>query len=172
GKARRLIAKLARFCDRLPSSFFITGVSGLEEHSPFCGGFGDVFRACYGGSTVALKRMRIPIGSDVAKKLRAEALGWKNLRHPHILPLLGIDRDSFPSSVSLVSPWMENGNILSYLEPSEQRHANVERLLDEIAHGLQYLHFHNIVHGDLRGSNILINEDSRACLADFGISSL
>ncbi|KAF7326388.1 Kinase-like protein [Mycena venus] len=42
--------------------------------------------------------------------------------------------------------------------------------LHEITQGLQYLHSRNIVHGDLRGANILINEDWSACLADFGLS--
>ncbi|KAJ7731239.1 kinase-like protein, partial [Mycena metata] len=42
----------------------------------------------------------------------------------------------------------------------------------EIAQGLQYLHSQNIVHGDLRGSNILITDDWSACLADFGLTSL
>ncbi|KAJ7748070.1 kinase-like domain-containing protein, partial [Mycena metata] len=42
----------------------------------------------------------------------------------------------------------------------------------EIAQGLQYLHSRNIVHGDLRGANILISEAWTACLADFGLSAL
>ncbi|KAJ7202206.1 kinase-like domain-containing protein, partial [Mycena haematopus] len=39
-----------------------------------------------------------------------------------------------------------------------------------IAQGLQYLHSRDIVHGDLRRANILINEDWSACLADLGLS--
>ncbi|KAJ7719636.1 kinase-like domain-containing protein, partial [Mycena maculata] len=97
-----------------------------------------------------------------------EALVWKDLHHPHILPFLGIDRDSFPSSLCMVSPWMEHGTILNHLKA--RGHANVDKLLFEIAQGLQYLHSRNIVHGDLRGANILINEDWSACLADFGLS--
>ncbi|KAJ7239950.1 kinase-like domain-containing protein, partial [Mycena haematopus] len=97
-----------------------------------------------------------------------EALVWKELQHPHILPCLGIDKDSFPSSLCLVSPWMENGTVMSYLE--EHGHENVDKFLYEIAQGLQYLHSRGIVHGDLRGTNILINEDWSACLADFGLS--
>ncbi|KAF7373316.1 Kinase-like protein [Mycena sanguinolenta] len=44
------------------------------------------------------------------------------------------------------------------------------RILYEIAQGLEYLHSHNLVHGDLRGANILIKEDWSACLSDFGLS--
>ncbi|KAJ7776684.1 kinase-like domain-containing protein [Mycena olivaceomarginata] len=68
----------------------------------------------------------------------------------------------------MVSPWMEHGTVLNYLK--EYGHTNVDKLLYEIAQGLQYLHFRGIVHGDLRGANILINEGWSACLADFGLS--
>ncbi|KAF8183770.1 kinase-like domain-containing protein, partial [Mycena galopus ATCC 62051] len=100
-----------------------------------------------------------------------EALLWKDLHHPHILPFLGIDRDSFPPSLCMVSPWMEHGTVMNYLKT--HGHATVDKLaikLFEIAQGLEYLHSRNIVHGDLRGTNILIKEDWSACLTDFGFS--
>ncbi|KAJ7812122.1 kinase-like domain-containing protein, partial [Mycena olivaceomarginata] len=68
----------------------------------------------------------------------------------------------------MVSPWMENGTIIKYL--NDYGRANVDKLV--IAQGLQYLHSRNIVHGDLRGANILINREWNACLADFGLTSL
>ncbi|KAJ6472148.1 kinase-like domain-containing protein, partial [Mycena vitilis] len=37
--------------------------------------------------------------------------------------------------------------------------------------GLDYLHSMDIVHGDLRGSNILISDECTACLADFGLAT-
>ncbi|KAJ7144137.1 hypothetical protein C8R44DRAFT_550143, partial [Mycena epipterygia] len=46
-KARRLIGKLAKACDKLPSSLIIFGVTQRDEHASFCGGFGDVFKAVY-----------------------------------------------------------------------------------------------------------------------------
>ncbi|KAJ7607401.1 kinase-like domain-containing protein, partial [Roridomyces roridus] len=98
-----------------------------------------------------------------------EALVWKDLIHPNILPFIGIDRDTFSSSLCMVSPWMVNGTVLQYLQ--DHGRVNVDRLLSEIAEGIQYLHSRHIVHGDLRGANILIKEDWVACLADFGLSS-
>ncbi|KAJ7938157.1 kinase-like domain-containing protein, partial [Mycena leptocephala] len=170
--AHRIIRKLSEACDRLPSSLFITGVSGREEHPTFGGGYGDIFRASHSSKPVALKRMRHFLrGSDLRRirlKFCREALVWKDLHHQHILPFLGIDRDSFPSSFCMVSPWMEHGTVVTYLK--DHGHANVGKLLYEISQGLQYLHSRNIVHGDLRGANILINEAWSACLADFGLS--
>ncbi|KAJ7443482.1 kinase-like domain-containing protein [Mycena galericulata] len=101
-------------------------------------------------------------------KLCREALVRKDLHHPNILPFLGIDRDSFASSLCMVSPWMEHGTVLDYL--NTHQHANVHQLLLEIAQGVEYLHSLNIVHGNLRGANILITENSTACLAGFGLS--
>jgi hypothetical protein len=41
---------------------------------------------------------------------------WRDLDHIHILPFLGIDATSFPPYFCLVSPWMEHGTVLQYLE--------------------------------------------------------
>lgn len=49
------------------------------------------------------------------QKFCREALVWQALRHASILPFLGIDRNSFPSSFCMVSPWMKYGTILKYL---------------------------------------------------------
>ncbi|KAJ7233161.1 kinase-like domain-containing protein [Mycena rebaudengoi] len=173
-KARRIILKLSDACDKLPSSLFITGVSGREEYPTFGGGFGDIYRASYAGKTVALKHVRNFQRDAEIRRIRLqfcrEALVWQHLQHPYILPLIGIDRETFPSSLCMVSPWMEHGTVLKYLDYHGR--ANVDKLLSEIAQGLQYLHSCNIVHGDLRGANILITNEWSACLADFGLTSI
>ncbi|KAF8150405.1 kinase-like domain-containing protein [Mycena galopus ATCC 62051] len=178
--AWRIIRKLSTSCDILPSSIFITGVRGKDQYPTFGGGYADVYRASYGNQIVALKYIRdihflrgsdsrrIRLVSSQLSKFCREALLWKQLNHPHVLPFLGIDGDSFPSPLGIVSPWMEHGTVINYLEKNGRE--NVDRLLSEIAQGLQYLHSSGIVHGDLRGTNILINEDWSACLADFGLS--
>ena len=49
-----------------------------------------------------------------------EGVAWKHLRHPNILPLLGVtvSRHKF----AMVSEWMENGNINQFIEMDP--HAN------------------------------------------------
>ncbi|KAJ7231353.1 kinase-like domain-containing protein [Mycena rebaudengoi] len=172
-KAQRMMIKLSNACDKFPSSLFITGVSGRDDHATFGGGFGDIYRASYEGRTVALKQMRSFYRGSELRRIRSkfcrEALIWQQFEHPYILPMLGLDRESFSPSICLVSPWMENGTVLKYLE--EHGRQEVDRLLWEIAQGLEYLHSRNVVHGDLRGANILITQDWSACLADFGLTS-
>ncbi|KAJ7865175.1 kinase-like domain-containing protein [Mycena olivaceomarginata] len=179
-KARRLIGKLAKAADKLPSSLIISGVTQRDEHASFCGGFGDVFRAMYQGKPVALKHMRMFQSTDQRDIRRGEwclalhcktiiALVWQRLRHPYIVPLIGIDTESFPSSLSMVSPWMKHGTIIKYLSgiPDSARQFTVNRLVR-----LAFLHDQRVVHGDLRGSNILVDDTGSACLTDFGLTVL
>ncbi|KAJ7231335.1 kinase-like domain-containing protein [Mycena rebaudengoi] len=172
-KAQRMMIKLSNAYDKFPSSLFITGVSGRDDYATFGGGFGDIYRASYDGKTIALKHMRTFHRGSELRRIRLqfyrEALIWQHLKHLYILPMLGIDQESFPSSLCMVSPWMENGTVLKYLE--EHGRQEVDKLLWEVAQGLEYLHSRNIVHGDLRGANILITQHWSACLADFGLTS-
>jgi len=68
----------------------------------------------------------------------------------------------------MVLPWMEHGTILKHLE--DTGNLNIDTRIYEVAQGLEYLHSQHIVHGDLRGSNILIDEAWHAVLADFGLA--
>ncbi|KAF7326865.1 Kinase-like protein [Mycena venus] len=176
-RARRLIIRLSEARDRLPSSLFITGITNHDEHPTFSGGFGDIYRASFNGVTVALKRIRMfQASADSSPRSRLqfcrEALVWQTLRHKYVLPLIGIDRETFSSSASLcmVSPWMQNGTVLKYL--NEHGRVDVDKLLLQIGEGLAYLHSMKIVHGDLRGTNILVTDDWTACLADFGLTGV
>ncbi|KDQ16384.1 hypothetical protein BOTBODRAFT_94587, partial [Botryobasidium botryosum FD-172 SS1] len=105
------------------------------------------------------------------QRLAREAKVWNQLSHPSVLPFLGLCiLDSVPY---LVSPWMENGHVLDFV----QKNPNVDRLrlLAQVADGLRYLHSFQprpVIHGDLRGPNILISSSGNACITDFGLSEL
>ncbi|KAK6969390.1 kinase-like protein [Favolaschia claudopus] len=170
--ARKLMQRISEAQDQLPTSLFINGVHDPDEHPTFGGGFGDVYCAFYDGKRVALKRIRTftaELRNPKRMKFCREALVWQGLRHPNILPFLGIDRHSFPSSFCMVSPWMKHGTILKFL--ADRGRTDIHRLTLEIAQGLHYLHSRNIVHGDLKGGNILVTDDGHACLSDFGLAT-
>ncbi|KAJ7226765.1 kinase-like domain-containing protein [Mycena pura] len=98
-----------------------------------------------------------------------EALLWKNLDHEYVLPFLGVDSETFPGFLCMVSPWMAKGPIVSKRTGGPDINT-IPRLVYEIAKGLQYLHSQDIVHGDLRAANILIDNDNHVRLADFGLA--
>ncbi|TFK43201.1 kinase-like domain-containing protein [Crucibulum laeve] len=170
--AQRLVMKLCEKANTLPSSLVIEGVELRERDAIYGGGFADIYRGSYQGKDVALKRMRIfQRGQDrqkMHKNLCREALIWQRLQHPHVLPFLGVDSSTFAPFLCMISPWMQHGTIMKHLE--ENGSVNISRRLFEVALGLEYLHSQNIVHGDLRGGNILVNDEWQACLADFGLT--
>ncbi|KAF9260571.1 hypothetical protein L218DRAFT_575415 [Marasmius fiardii PR-910] len=76
----------------------------------------------------------------------------------------------FKTNFCLVLPWVLNSDIITFLKSTPNH--DKPRSIQEIAAGLEYLHSQSpmIMHGDMRGVNILVNEDCTCCLADFGLS--
>ncbi|KAF8123314.1 kinase-like domain-containing protein [Boletus edulis] len=109
--------------------------------------------------------------------IRRELGIWRRLEHPNIVPFLGIAYGfGSQGSASLVSLWMANGSLRSFLGEYDDRLAIIHRLqlLVDIADGLCYLHSFAapIIHGDLSCNNVLIDRDYNVRLTDFGYASM
>ncbi|KAF8834870.1 kinase-like protein [Paxillus ammoniavirescens] len=95
------------------------------------------------------------------RRLNREIRVWLDLKHINVLPLFGTTM-GFGHLPAMVCPWLEGGPLTSYLERRD----------DDLTTGERLVHSKNIVHGDLSGSNVLIDGNGRACIADFGLSTL
>ncbi|KAF9459089.1 kinase-like domain-containing protein [Collybia nuda] len=174
GFRRRLVVavqKLSRKSNLYPTCFTLDGVQLIGDEPVAAGSFGDVYKGQLHARHVCLKVIRMYQTSKsehIFKYFSREAVLWGQLSHPNLLPFFGLFR--FRSRMCLVSPWMDNGAIIYYLE----NNPNVDRLLlaSDIATGVSYLHENNVIHGDLKGANILVTNTGRACLADFGLSAI
>lgn len=83
---------------------------------------------------------------------------WMHLRHPYVLPFLGIDQRTFKYSFCLVSPWLPNGNVMKYMEEwGEADNIPYLKWVKQGAEGVRYLHGEDIVHGDLKGVSVTIS---------------
>ncbi|KAG8937703.1 hypothetical protein FRC03_007920 [Tulasnella sp. 419] len=125
-------------------------------------------------SKVAIKLLRIhDFGGEIdreerlRKRFLREALLWRTLQHPNVVPLSGYFMSPNGSPI-LVSPCYKNGNIIQYLvkNPSSDRFS----LALDIVNGLEYLHSVDIVHGDLKGENVPVDSAGCASVCDFGMS--
>jgi len=150
------------------------------------GGFSDIHwgeweRHLENGQTettlVAIKLLRVLAGKDVdgvraRKRLNREVYVWHRLDHPNIAKMFGTSYH-MSGRPAMVLEWYQNGNACEYLE----KHPSTDRkmLVRDIAQGLNYLH-HTldppIVHGDLKGNNVLITDSCHAVLTDFGLSQV
>lgn len=156
----------------------LTGQIEKGGNHPVSGGYGSVYESIWNRKTggrvkVAVKVMHIqgPLRIDEVKKnLKRELAAWRRLSHTNIVSLLGTTTDFGPLE-GMVSPWMKNGSLLTCLGTKNDVPLSKRLLwMKHIAEGLKYLHKHPIVHGDLTPSNVLIDDDEKAVLTDFGLS--
>ncbi|TFK38499.1 kinase-like domain-containing protein [Crucibulum laeve] len=101
------------------------------------------------------------------RRLLRECRVWHMLSHPNVQSYYGwCDSRDVGPSIGLISPFARNGTMVKFL----QRKPEFDRfqLILDIASGLKYLHDNGIIHGDLHGNNVLINDFENACLSDFG----
>jgi len=131
------------------------------------GGFGKVFKGKWNNTMVALKVLVIENGiAPSPTSIHNEIEIWSTVQHPNVVQFLGANiLDDKPF---IVMPYFKNGNSRDYL----QKHPDSDRLqiLHGISLGLFHLHSHHIVHGDLKGLNVLIDDSPKAILCDFGLS--
>ncbi|KAJ6473077.1 kinase-like domain-containing protein [Mycena sanguinolenta] len=167
------LRSLVRAHGVLPFSFHMSGLE-MPLHPVSGGGFSDIYKGEFNKQAVCIKVLRIFTTelqlNKIYKELAREVLIWKELSHPNVLPLLGIDLTTRKPSCCLVSPWMKNGNVMAFLETYPD--FNKSSLVKDIANGLDYMHDLDppVVHGDIKGANILISDNGQACLADFGLA--
>ncbi|RDB27522.1 Serine/threonine-protein kinase STY8 [Hypsizygus marmoreus] len=165
------LLRLSRKADLYPQCFTLTDVIREGEYPISDGHFGEVYRGYFRGIVVALKLIKTYADSTPVafRAFSREGVLWGQLSHINVLPFYGIYRlgDS-RNRIGLVSPWMENGNVNEFLRKNPD--ADRRLLVSDVASGMLYLHQNGVIHGDFKGSNILVTDSKRACLADFGLS--
>ncbi|RLN02236.1 hypothetical protein BBJ28_00000224 [Nothophytophthora sp. Chile5] len=139
------------------------------------GSFGKVYRGTWLGSPVVVKCVDVQSNEARSAVLREAAI-WKRLHDRHIVPFYGAclkpgENSDDPSF--LVCEEAANGSLRNFLFNEKQAgRSPVWRTLRDAALGLHFLHQKGIVHGDLKGNQILVNEAGVAMLTDFGMSSI
>jgi len=136
------------------------------------GASGLVFRAtAEDGRAVAVKQLRPELVGDggALARFRREALVARSITTPHLAPILEIGEAD--GLVYLVQPFYEGGSLATRLRSAGPFGAEATcRLAAQIGRGLDALHERGVLHRDVKPSNVLLDGDGSAALADFGLA--
>ncbi|XP_021760727.1 calmodulin-binding receptor-like cytoplasmic kinase 3 [Chenopodium quinoa] len=137
------------------------------------GGFGTVYKAQLpGGQWIAVKRAKKEHFDSAEFNSEVEILS--KIEHRCLVRLLGyVDKGN---ERLIVTEYVSNGTLREHLDGVRDRILDFKQRLEvaiDIAHGLAYLHLYSekqIIHRDVKSSNILLNENLKAKVADFGFA--
>lgn len=136
------------------------------------GGMATVYRAYQASLNryVAIKVLPPTMAQDAqfVARFRQEALAAGRLNHPNILRIY--DADTFEGRHYIVMDYVSGGTLADRLRSGPLPPDMAADIAAQIADALDHAHRRGIVHRDLKPSNILLDEEGRPLLADFGIA--
>ena len=119
------------------------------------------------GTLMAVKtfNMEPTIMDDVRREIEL----MRSLDHVNIVRYYGAQRDK--KRLHIFQEWVPAGSVATMLNKfGPFGLCVIRRYLSQTLSGLAYLHENNIMHRDIKGSNILVNDEGIVKLADFGAS--
>ncbi|KAI3424220.1 hypothetical protein D9Q98_009576 [Chlorella vulgaris] len=143
------------------------------------GAFGSVFVAMDNdtGELIAVKQVHIPRGGgahakkveDNIRSVEDEVHLLQDFDHPNIVRYLGTEKTE--DSLNIFLEYVPGGSIASLLAKFGSFQERVVRVYTkQILLGLEYLHSKGVMHRDIKGANILVDNTGLVKVADFGAS--
>ncbi|GAA5947906.1 hypothetical protein JCM3765_007023 [Sporobolomyces pararoseus] len=143
------------------------------------GSFGSVYLGMnpLSGSLMAVKQVELPTGkshNEERKKSMLEALEreielLKVLQHENIVQYLDSSTDA--QHLNIFLEYVPGGSVAALLSNyGAFEEALVSKFVRQILTGLDYLHEREIIHRDIKGANILVDNKGNIKISDFGIS--
>lgn len=144
------------------------------------GSFGTVFLALHAvtAELMAVKQVEMPSNNgtamDTKKNNMIEALKHeisllRDLKHPNIVQYLGSNSDE--THLNIFLEYVAGGSVATMLvNYGSLPEGLISNFVRQILEGLNYLHSKDIIHRDIKGANILVDNKGTVKISDFGIS--
>jgi len=123
--------------------------------------------------TVSLYNQEPEQEEEFRKRFICEAQAVGRLQHPGIVAVFDVGEEEESHEPFIVLEYVAGQSLNRIL--SREKKLSLPRALnlaEEIAEALDYAHAQGVVHRDIKPANILITQDGRAKIADFGIAKL
>ncbi|KZV21102.1 putative serine/threonine-protein kinase [Dorcoceras hygrometricum] len=139
------------------------------------GTYSNVYKArdAISGKIVALKKVRFDnLEPESVRFMAREILILRRLDHPNVVKLQGLVTSRMSCSLYLVFDYMEHDLAglasspgIKFTEPQ------VKCYMHQLLSGLEHCHNRHVLHRDIKGSNLLIDDGGVLKIADFGLAS-
>lgn len=155
------------------------GISWIQGTLIGSGSFGSVYLALnsFTGGLMAVKQVEIPSssGAQEARKqsmvdaLQHEISLLKEMQHPNIVQYLGSVSEA--NKLNIFLEYVPGGSVATMLKTyGPLQEPLIRKFVREILNGLSYLHGKDIIHRDIKGANVLVDNMGNIKISDFGIS--
>jgi tRNA A-37 threonylcarbamoyl transferase component Bud32/tetratricopeptide (TPR) repeat protein len=143
------------------------------------GAMGIVYKATdpYIGRTVAVKTIRFDVlgqgpERDMAqKRFMREAHSAGNLSHPNIVTIYDVGEDGDQSYIAM--EYIEGSSLEEFINSKKRLNlVEIVSLIEQVANALDTAHRKGVIHRDIKPANILIDQEGKPHLVDFGIARL
>ncbi|XP_057427265.1 serine/threonine-protein kinase STY46-like [Lotus japonicus] len=135
------------------------------------GSYGELFKGTYCSQEVAIKVLKGEhVNAEMQREFVQEVYIMRKVRHKNVVQFIGACTK--PPRLCIITEFMSGGSVYDYLHKQKGffKFPSLLKVAIDVSKGMNYLHQHNIIHRDLKGANLLMDENGVVKVADFGVA--